>query len=150
MSETFYIVKKVVEKKHNDSHKLSLNQKLLIASLIFGVAILPPSTVQFFHRPIGKIGIIISAIVLINFSFRVYKMINQAPERDPNELINELNDEMVDKEITNLRMIESLIDEVEKEIEREDKKKDLLFKRISTVFMFIFWIPFCFFNKVHN
>lgn len=147
MSETFWVIKKIITKSYKKETKLTIQQKALIFSLIIGVAILPPTILNYFHTTWGKIGILFSLGILINFFIRVRKMVKEKPERDPFKLISEVNEEFVKKGINCKEMIEELIKEVDEEIEKKDKARNLLFKRVSTVFMFVFWIPFCFLTK---
>ncbi|WP_220727615.1 hypothetical protein [Marinilactibacillus psychrotolerans] len=49
-----------------------------------------------------------------------------------------------------MKLIELLQEEIDKELENIEKEQKKLFKRISVVFVSVFWIPFAFLTKYYT
>lgn len=145
MSETYYLVKKIIKNKYKEHYGANTKQKSLIAvifiSLGFGIL-----SFSKFYNLYGKVFLIISAIFLVYFYFLLYKE-SKVNNNEPQELIAAMKKSLANENINSLKLIELLQEEICNKLNVEEKDQAVLFKRISVIFISIFWIPFAFLTK---
>lgn len=148
MSETYYIVKEIIKANYKERYGSSIRQRGLIIAIFitFGFSVL---SFYKFYNIFGKIFLIISIISLVFFYYKLYKEL-KVINHEPTELITNMKQSLINNKINSVELIELLQEEIDKELENIEKEQKKLFKRISVVFVSVFWIPFAFLTKYYT
>lgn len=148
MSETYYIVKEIIKANYKERYGSSIRQRGLIIAIFitFGFSVL---SFYKFYNIFGKIFLIISIISLVFFYYKLYKEL-KVINHEPTELITNMKQSLINNKINSVKLIELLQEEIDKELENIEKEQKKLFKRISVVFVSVFWIPFAFLTKYYT
>ena len=147
MSETYFIIKNIIKNEYKTRYSWSRDRKKLlwifIASSIFTFAGLVASPIITIIRngllAIGIIGIIIFFILIVR------KKKEELP-KDPIPFIAKIT-EQLSKYVNSVAIINELETEIDNELLKHEKKRQLFFKRISVIFVSIFWLPACYLTK---
>lgn len=147
MSETYYIVRDIIKEKMKEHYGLSLKEKLVALSLGLGFGSIFLSFYYFNNLVIRNLSFLFSLILVINYFRFLFKKRQQDGKKNPYELISKINNALLENRIDNLQIIEGVQLEIEEDLKEKESEKMILFKRISTVFLFVFWVPFGFLSK---
>ncbi|MTD40040.1 hypothetical protein GIX45_15765 [Erwinia sp. CPCC 100877] len=60
-----------------------------------------------------------------------------------------MKETLTNKNIKSIELIDMLQEEIAKELEKKEREQKILYKRISVVFVSIFWVPFAFLTKYY-
>lgn len=145
MSETYYLVKGIIKDKYKEEYRISPRGKLLISAVIMSV-VFGLLSFYVFYNIWGKIFLAISILSLVYFYFMLYKE-SKVNRNKPKQLINDMKQSLMSKKINSIKLIDLLQEEVDQELENIEREKKVIFKRISVIFISIFWIPFAFLTK---
>ncbi|MEG0294907.1 hypothetical protein [Enterococcus sp.] len=145
MSETYYLVKRIIKDKYKEEYRISPRGKLLISAVIMSVVFGLLSFYKFYNIWRG-IFLAISIFSLVFFYCMLYKE-SKVNRNKPKQLINDMKQSLMSKKINSIKLIDLLQEEIDQELENIEREKKVIFKRISVIFISIFWIPFAFLTK---
>lgn len=149
MTETYYKTAKVIKKKYGDFYGFSLKEKIISLTLVAGASMLIISFVFFENQLVRNILFLLSGIFLINYFRFVFKKRKHTDEKDPFKLIDEMYGELTKKEIDNIYIVDGILKEVDEDLGIMETEKSTLYSRVSIIFSFIFWLPFCFLTRYY-
>lgn len=147
MSETYYVVRDIIKEKMKEHYGLSLREKLVALSLGLGFGSIFLSFYYFNNPVLRNLSFLFSLILVVNYFRFLFKKRQQDGKKNAYELISKINNALLENRIDNLQIIEGVQLEIEESLKEKESEKMILFKRISTVFLFVFWVPFGFLSK---
>ncbi len=146
MSEHYYIVRKIINKYHKKEYKFNLYKKIIISLYILSVSILVISILHF-QELWGKIGVGVGSILLGIFIVLFFKELKKIGKKNRLIVVQYIKNGLSDYDIKSISIIQTLISEIDERLNKIDQEKNIIFKRIVTIFVSVFWIPFGFITK---
>lgn len=149
MSETYHIVKEIVKREFIEHIRKSVRKGRKNIGMMIGLLLLTCAYLFSLvkNTMFSNLVYIISVLIIIGSVLWDSKPKKNEEILSSQELIFQICQNLIDLELYSLEIVNSLQEEIVTNIEKKEQQINRFFKRISVIFVSIFWIPFGFLFK---